>query len=630
MPPKKLLFLIVLLLLSAVVGNKTLLAQCSSSINTYPYTQDFEASNGGWFSGGTNSSWAWGIVRKNVITQAASGTNCWVTGGLADSQYNNGEYSYIQSPCFDLSSLTNPYLSVKIFWETENRYDGASMQYSIDSGKTFMPLGTYAAGQSCPYDNWFNTQTINTLGGAGWTGNIQPTAACNGGVGGGLGKWVSAKHTLNFLLGQTHVIFRFMFGAGTQCNSYDGFAMDDFAISEAPANNANFTYTCSVNRYVQFNGNDVVCPSTYAWDFGEPSSGANNTGSGQAPSHAYSVPGTYTVTLTVTHPTLGTVTSTQTVNVVDVSTSVIKNVDCYDQATGSAQVQIVGAANNYQYIWNTVPTQNTAVISNVKAGTYTVTIIAPNTCTVQATATITQPMAVTVQSLNLVNPKCTTQGTIQLNLSGATPPYTYQWLPNISTTNSASNLVAGNYTINVLDANNCFVNTTNATLVNLPNTLTVNIGRDTIICPGETYILNAGTGYSSYRWQNFFTQQSFSVISTGNYYVTVTDKDGCTASDSAYVMVNCDDVFFPSAFSPNGDYRNESFGPLGNVAALSNYAFKVFNRLGEVVFTTNNSAKKWDGRVNGNLQTGVFVWYAQYNIRSRTNLSQKGTVLIVR
>jgi gliding motility-associated-like protein len=629
MPPKKLLYFIVFMLLS-VVGNKTLLAQCSSSINTYPYTQDFEASNGGWFSGGTNSSWVWGIVRKNVITQAASGTNCWVTGGLADSQYNNGEYSYIQSPCFDLSSLTNPYLSVKIFWETENRYDGASMQYSIDSGKTFMPLGTYADGQSCPYDNWFNTQTINTLGGAGWTGNIQPTAACNGGVGGGLGKWVSAKHTLNFLLGQTHVIFRFMFGAGTQCNSYDGFAMDDFTISEAPANNANFTYTCSVNRYVQFNGNDVVCPSTYTWDFGEPSSGVNNIASGQAPSHTYSVPGTFTVTLTVTHPTLGTVTSTQTINVVDVSTSVIKNVDCYDQATGSAQVQIVGAANNYQYIWNTVPVQNTAVVSNVKAGTYTVTIIAPNTCTVQATATITQPSAATVQAPNLVNPKCTTQGSIQLNLSGATPPYTYQWLPNVSTTNNASNLMAGKYVINVLDANNCFLNITDISLVNIPNTLAVNIGRDTIICPGETYILNAGTGYSSYRWQNFSTQQSFSVTSTGNYYVTVADKDGCTASDSAYVTVNCDDVFFPSAFSPNGDYRNETFGPLGNVAALSNYAFKVFNRLGEVIFTTTNPTKKWDGRVNGNLQTGVFVWYANYSIRSRKNLTQKGTVLIVR
>lgn len=612
------------------MGNETLLAQCSNSINTYPYTQDFEASNGGWFTGGTSPSWVWGEVRKRVITQANSGRNCWVTGGLTASQYNSGENSYIQSPCFDLSSLTNPYLTVKIFWETENRFDGASLQYSIDSGRTFQPLGTYADGQACPYDNWFNNSGITTLGGAGWTGNIQPTAACNGGLGGGLGKWVSAKHALNFLAGQTHVIFRFTFGAGNRCNDYDGFAMDDFTISEAPANNANFTYTCSVNRYVQFNGNDVVCPSTYTWDFGEPSAGVNNIGTGQAPSHSYSAPGIYTVTLTVIHPTLGTVTTSQSVNVIDVSTSVIKNVDCYDQANGSAQVQIIGAANNYQYIWNTVPTQNTPIISNVKAGTYTVTIIAPNTCTVQATATITQPTQATVQSLNLVNPKCTTQGSIQLNLRGATPPYTYQWLPNVSITNSASNLSAGDYVVKVYDVNNCFINTTNATLVNLPNTLKINLGLDTTICPGETYILNAGTGYTSYKWQDASTQPSFSVVSTGNYYVTVTDKDGCTASDSAFVTVNCDDIFFPNAFSPNGDYKNETFGPLGNVVAVTDYTFKVFNRYGEVIFATNNPTKKWDGRVNGNLQAGVFVWYANYSIRSRKNLAQKGTVLIVR
>jgi hypothetical protein len=421
MPPKKLSYFIVLIFLT-ICGNKTLMAQCSSSINTYPFTQDFEASNGGWFVGGTTPSWIWGEVKKRVITKANSGINCWVTGGLTQSQYNNGENSYIQSPCFDLSSLSNAYLSIKVFWETENNWDGANLQYSIDSGRTFKSLGTYADGQTCPYDNWFNTQTINWLGSAGWTGNIQPTAACNGGAGGGLGKWVTAKYALSFLAGQTHVIFRFMFGAGNRCNDYDGFAMDDFTISEAPTNNANFTYTCSVNKYVQFNGNDAVCPSIYTWDFGEPSSGANNIGSGQAPSHSYSLPSTYTVKLTVTHPTMGTVTYSQAVNVIDVSTSVIKNVDCYDQATGSAQVQIIGAANNYQYNWNTVPTQNTAVISNVKAGTYTVSIDAPNTCPVKATATITQPAAATVQALNLVNIKCTTKGSVYIYIYFSTPP----------------------------------------------------------------------------------------------------------------------------------------------------------------------------------------------------------------
>ncbi|MBC7722605.1 MAG: PKD domain-containing protein, partial [Pedobacter sp.] len=307
-----------------VIGIGTSFSQCSSSITTYPYLENFEASDGGWFTGGIASDWVWGQPQKKVINKAFSGTKCWVIGGLTASAYNNDEQSYLQSPCFDLSSLANPYLSFKIFWETENKYDGASMQYSIDSGKTFLTLGTYADGQNCPYDNWFNTQNVNTLGSAGWTGNIQTTAACSGGAGGGLGKWVSAKHVLNFLAGQTHVIFRFTFAAGTQCNNYDGFAIDDFSISEQPNNNPEFTYTCSINRYVQFNANDVICPSTYLWDFGEPISGTSNVLTGQTPSHNYAAPGSYKVTLTINNPSLGLVSSTQTVNVIDVSTTVIQ------------------------------------------------------------------------------------------------------------------------------------------------------------------------------------------------------------------------------------------------------------------------------------------------------------------
>lgn len=628
---KKLVLIIVCLTLIAVIGIDKSMAQCSSSISSYPYFQDFEASDGGWFTGGQASDWVWGTPRKKVITQAYSGNNCWVTGGLIASAYNSSEKSFIQSPCFDLSSLINPYLTVKIFWETENQYDGASMQYSIDSGNTFLPLGTYADGQACPYDNWFNTESINAFATpttSGWTGNIQPTAACNGGVGGGLGKWVTAKHALNFLAGQTHVIFRFTFAAGSQCNSYDGFAIDDFTIGEPPVNNANFTYTCSVNRYVQFNANDVVCPSTYTWDFGEPLSGTNNTATGQAPSHNYTITGTYTVRLTITHPTLGTVTSIQTVNVIDIAATVLKNVECYDFATGSAQVQVTGSANTYNYTWATNPVQHTPIATNLKAGNYTVTITALNTCQTEASVTITQPSAAAVQLYNITNPKCSFKGSLELNITGATPPYNYQWSPNVSTTNKAINLSAGDYVVKVYDANSCYLNITYATLKDLPNTLTVNIGADTSICPGETYILNAGN-FDMYTWQDQSHLPTFSVSKTGNYYVTVADKFGCTATDSAAVTVSCDDIFFPTAFSPNGDGINDLFGPLGNTSNVTNYTFQVFNRYGNSIFSTTNPAKKWDGKLKGQLQIGVYVWYVNYSIRSRKNLFQKGTVLIV-
>lgn len=628
MPQKRLLiYYLAIVLFICFIGIDRANAQCSYSITTYPYFENFEASDGGWFTGGTASDWTWGQPQKKVINQAFSGSKCWVTGGLTGSLYNNNELSYLQSPCFNLSSLINPYLTFKIFWETENIYDGGSMQYSIDSGKTFTILGSYADGQTCPYDNWFNTPTVTSLSYVGWSGNVQTTSACNGGTGGGLGKWASVKHDLQFLARQTHVIFRFTFAAGSQCNNYDGFAIDDISIGEQPINNATFTYTCSVNRYVQFNANDVVCPSTYLWDFGEPISGASNVATAQSPSHNYAVPGSYNITLTINNPSLGLVSSTQTVNVIDVSTSIIQNLVCYGDKNGIANVTVAGPTNTYYYLWNSIPTQTTPTASNLPAGTYTVTISASNTCLSQATVTLTQPTALLITT-NIINPICTTKGSIALTTMGGTPNYNFTWQPNITNTNTATNLAAGKYHIVINDGNNC-IDSVTVTIVNLPNTLVVNLGKDTAFCPGETLVLNPGT-YATYTWQDQSHNAIYNASITGNYYVTVGDKNGCTASDSVFVTVNCDDVFFPTAFTPNGDGRNDEFGPIGKLQTLQDYSFQVFDRYGQVVFATTNPFKKWNGKANGILQTGIYVWYANYSILTRKNVFQKGTVMIVR
>ena len=75
-------------------------AQCIIVDSVTPYFQDFEASDGNWSDGGLSSDWAWGHPNKNIITGAANGQNCWITGGLTGSAYNAGQRSYLISPCF--------------------------------------------------------------------------------------------------------------------------------------------------------------------------------------------------------------------------------------------------------------------------------------------------------------------------------------------------------------------------------------------------------------------------------------------------------------------------------------------------------------------------------------------------
>lgn len=125
----------------------------SALVNTYPYLEGFEAGDGGWYTGGQNSSWQWGTPGKQVISKAANGTKAWVTGLTAN--YQNREFSYLYSPCFDLSSLTQPVLSFSHIFLIEDATptDYNWVEYSVD-GVTWSRLGTNGAGT-----NWYNDPT---------------------------------------------------------------------------------------------------------------------------------------------------------------------------------------------------------------------------------------------------------------------------------------------------------------------------------------------------------------------------------------------------------------------------------------------------------------------------------------
>ncbi len=97
------------------------------------------------------------------------------------------------------------------------------------------------------------------------------------------------------------------------------------------------------------------------------------------------------------------------------------------------------------------------------------------------------------------------------------------------------------------------------------------------------------------------------------------------------VRQDCGDVFFPSSFTPNGDSRKNQFGPLGSIDLISNYKLSIYNRFGEVIFTTNNSATKWDGSYKGSkIAIASYVWYVNYTFRGVVKRSQYGTVTVIK
>ena len=601
-------------------------SQCTSPVSSFPYQESFENNDGGWQAGGVNSDWTWGVPAKTNITTAGTGTRCWMTGGLTGNSYRSAQKSWLKSPCFDLSALANPVIRFEIFWDTERSFDGAGFQYSLDNGSSWNNLGTVGNTSNCLTANWYNDAGIVYLGDPGWSGNTQPSSgSCLGGS--GSWGWLVAQHDLSSLAGLSNVIFRFTFGSGTACNAYNGVAIDDIVIREATPGIANFNYSCGVNRTVSFTDSSSLCSSTISWNFGDPASGANNTSLLKDPVHVFSAPGSYTVTQTVSFPFGATSVKTKTI-VIPEATISITPVRCYGENNGAATVVITGGSAGFSFVWNTTPVQTTQTAGNLKPGTYVVAIEGPGACPIKDTAVITQPQPLTL-SVNITPEKCdNNNGSLNAIVTGGTVPYQYTWSDG-AVTATANNLSAGTYSLDVIDARGCAIDTSQLVITNQVNPLQASLGGDTTICPGEQLVLSPGN-FKTYQWQDNSTAPTFNVTASGNYRVQVVDTDGCTSSDEINVEVICIDIFFPTAFTPNNDGKNDGFGPGGKLNVVRNYSLKIFSRYGDVVFQSSDPYQKWDGRLKSvPLASGSYIWYARYEVSGRKK-EQKGSLALLK
>lgn len=210
------------------------------------------------------------------------------------------------------------------------------------------------------------------------------------------------------------------------------------------------------------------------------------------------------------------------------------DVKCNGGNDGKIKLNISGASGNVTYSWNpNVSTVDSAV--NLTSGIYNVTATDAAGCTATAAVTIAQPTAI-VYSVNTTNPSCgANDGAISLNASGGIGVLTYSWSPNVSTTNTASNLSVGIYQITIRDGNNC-IKVANVSLSNVGGPA-VNIASQTNVdCYGSNTgaaILSAsgGTGTLSYTWSsNVSTTNTANGLTAGNYAVTVMDGNGCAAT----------------------------------------------------------------------------------------------------
>ncbi len=456
---------------SCFLGQKALFAQCGdtlsclSTVNSFPYVEDFEGGKGGWYHGvitdtfpnpsqlsnpspyfpgvAVGDSWAFGDPLKPHIVHAASGDSCWVVGGLTSNQkYLNQEHSFVASPCFDFTNLQFPFLSLKINYDIEYQFDGAAIQVSVDSGKSWTRLGSLGSGME-----WYNNANLRSSPGRicapanteGWTGRS------NG--------WRIAKHDLTPYAGLPDVRLRVIF-ASDPSTGKEGFAFDDVEILDAfgPGFLGADIYTCDtaiIGVPVQtFNQIFQIAGISTGWQDASVSSRYFITSSGQF----------------FLFFQIGTQIYVDTINVY-VSpppsyTATVTDASCYNIWDGSIALNFPNPTppSSYTFVWNEIYI-GTNTVTGLSGGVNgrIVEITDSIGCYVRDTIYVNNPPPLLIDSIQTWPDFGSNDGGAKAFFRGSQGATSFNWgtLGGGQNTDSITNLAAGTDMLSITDANGC-------------------------------------------------------------------------------------------------------------------------------------------------------------------------------
>jgi len=386
---------------------------------------------------------------------------------------------------------------------------------------------------------------------------------------------------------------------------------------------------------------------SYSFDWGAASATTTNT--------AAVLPSSFAVTVTeTTNGCTGIIpnvtmpsTPALTLSLVDTT-----NIGCTDLPnTGAVDVSAGGGTGSLNFLWDNSAT--TEDLTGVGAGNYTIIVTDANNCTISLTATVEETTNLTVNITTLTgNIGCDSLaiGSLEAVATGGTN-ISYTW-SNGSTDANATGLASGNHMVTATNEDGC--SDTSSTFITMSTVPSMNpyvsvTGTTSVMVPLNTSVtIDAnGTGFTSYLWTSYVdpvtgnanitnpnqasTTANPSPSGTYGYIITgMTSDSTCTVTDTVWVTVEPNFLGIPTAFSPNGDDKNETFRPV-TLTDDEVTTFLIYNRWGQIVFDGSDvHGEGWDGTYLGVPQAvDVYMYFLVYqksgaseptNVRGRFTL----------
>ena len=194
------------------------------------------------------------------------------------------------------------------------------------------------------------------------------------------------------------------------------------------------------------------------------------------------------------------------------------------------------------------------------------------------------------------------------------------------------------YVVTVKDVLGCSKGANDTVLIKVFPKIKVNAGSDTSVVINQPLQLN-GSGGETYLWSPWkglsdpHIANPVAFLSDNQQYILkATNLAGCYDTDTINVTVYKVDpgLYVPNAFTPNGDGKNDIFKPI-LLGMKSLTYFKIFNRLGQLIFSTSQQNTGWDGSYKGRaVDPDVFVWIVEGTDYQNNKVYKKGSVMLVR
>ena len=360
---------------------------------------------------------------------------------------------------------------------------------------------------------------------------------------------VSTTDRATGLVGGTYVI---VVGDANGCEMTVTVAFDDTDALALTLETHQVTCNGAADAAIRSTLTGGIPPYSYAWSSGETTADL-----------AAVTPGTYT--LTVTDGNGCTVDATTVVVEPDALTAsvTVTQMVCREDG-GGIEAVLAGGTPPYNFAWSDGAGANFYVRTGLPAGTYTLSVTDANGCTATADGVITDVPQM-FAAATAIDARCPGEadGSATATGTGGEAPYSYVWSDG-QTTQTASNLAAGNYTVVITDVRGC-EKTASVEVENASEGPQVTADITPLDCAGDTsadidLTVSGGIAPYTFAWDDLVFTEDRTGLPAGTYEVTVTDANGCEAVETYEIVdpepltcrasptTNFPDYFHVSAF----------------------------------------------------------------------------------